>query len=117
MRNSAERHESNPKQQGENGSCVDLGHRFALSTITHNPSWPPEPHSGKICSAVDLNHQFIGSCVYDHDIGRSFRSFDFSGDRNSVADIIEPVVQDIVDADFKGTFDELRRRFCVHELR
>ncbi|WP_292528738.1 hypothetical protein [Methylocystis sp.] len=81
------------------------------------PESAPEPHSGKICSAVDLNHQFIGSCVYDHDIGRSFRSFDFSGDRNSVADIIEPVVQNLVDADFKGTFDELRRRFCVHELR
>jgi hypothetical protein len=69
-----------------------------------------QPHNGKIRSAINLDHQFLGPCVYDHDVGRSFRRFDLLGDRNSVADIIEPVVQDLVDADFKGTLDELCRQ-------
>ena len=68
--------------------------------------------TGKIRLAINLYHQFLGPRVYDHDVGRSFRRFDLLGDCNSVADIIEPVVQDLVDADFERTFDELRRRYA-----
>jgi hypothetical protein len=47
---------------------------------------------GRICSALDLNDQFLGARVKNLDVGHSLRLFNPLCDCNGIADVIKAVV-------------------------